>query len=182
MCRKVGFDVGPNDLLQYAQTRPGGVGDDGSSDLVGEARIELPSPKPPRSRPNRGRKKRTNRSPLDEPPWGILRETGYPVPPDIACLRYTPTNWRRGPEWVRWRRDVHAMWGYTCHLCGHGQAHTADHLVPLAMWSNQPYDARLSRPAHGIEGCPTCKLKCNSSRGHRRLAMEIGHYKPPVAL
>lgn len=182
MCRRVGFDVGLNDLLQYAVASPIGVGESGGLDLLSGAQVQAPLPKPPRSRPNRGRKKRTNRSPLAEPPWEILRETGYTIPSDIECLPTTPTNWRRGPKWVAWRKAVHTMWGYTCHLCGHGDAHTADHLVPLALWSNQPYDARLSRPAHGIDGCPTCKLKCNSSRGHRRLAMEIGQYKPPVVL
>lgn len=173
--------MGSNDLLQYAQTLPG-VGDVGGADLVRGAQVSPPTIKPPRSRPNRGRKKRTNRSPLAEPPWELLAGTGYTIPRDIKCLSYTPVNWRRGPDYAVWRKAVHAMWGYRCHLCGHPNAHTADHLVPLALWSNQPYDARLSRPAHGIEGCPTCKLKCNSSRGYRALATEIGKYQPPIAL
>jgi hypothetical protein len=170
-----------NDLLQYAQALPG-VGEAGGIDLVKTSRVVPPAPKPSRSRPNRGRKKRTNRSPLATPPWELLEGTGYPIPRDIKCLSYTPVNWRRGPEWARWRKAVHEMWGYRCHLCGHPNAHTADHLVPLSLWSNQPYDARLSRPAHGIDGCPTCEVKCNSSRGNRQLAIDIGQYKPPIAL
>ena len=159
------------------------MGESSGDDLVRGAQVAPRAPtKTERHRPNRGRKKRTNRSPLDEPPWGMLRETGYPIPPDIQNLGITPTNWRRGPSYHLWRRAVHAMWGYRCHLCGHANAHTADHLVPLSAWSNQPYDARLSRPAHGIEGCPTCGLKCNSSRGNRQLAIEIGNYKPPISL
>lgn len=173
-----------NSLLQWAQTP--GVGDAGGADLTSQSGVRPPVPpalKKSRSRPNRGRKKRTNRTPaLVEPPWELLRATGYPVPVDIKCLSNSPINWRKGPPWVKWRAGVHAMWGYRCHLCGHDNAHTADHLVPLSVWSNQPYDPRLSRPAHGIEGCPTCHVKCNSSRGNRELAREIGNYKPPVAL
>lgn len=171
-----------DDLLQWAQGSPG-VGENRGADLLGEAQVRPPTPtNKPRSRPNRGRKKRTNRSPLAEPPWELLRATGYPIPPDVQNLWHTPVNWRKGPDWALWRYQVHAMWGYICHLCGHDNAHTADHLVPLSVWSNQPYDARLSRPAHGIEGCPTCGIKCNSSRGNRQLAIEIGQYKPPIEL
>jgi hypothetical protein len=25
------------------------------------------------------------------------------------------------------------------------------------------------RPAHGVDGCPTCGLACNSSRGNRAI-------------
>jgi hypothetical protein len=174
-----------NDMLRWVQTSYG-VGGIRGADLLGEAQVRPPVPpreKKVRHRPNNGRKKRTNRTPpLPEPPWEMLLATGYPIPRDIRCLSYVPTNWRRGTEYRVWRRRVHEMWGYRCHLCGHPNAHTADHLVPLSVWSNQPYDARLSRPAHGVEGCDTCGIKCNSSRGNRQLAIEIGHYTPPVVL
>lgn len=176
--------MGPNDMLEWAQAFPG-VGETGGRDLVGGAQIPLPVPNKPRSRPNRGRMKRSDRLKpiLAEPPWDILRETGYPVPADLHILPgEMPRYWRQGPRANRWRKDVFAMWGYVCHLCGHGGADSADHLVPLATWANQPYDARISRPAHGVLGCSTCKLKCNSSRGHRRLAIEQGAYKPPLSL
>lgn len=173
------------DMLQWAQAFPG-VGEVGGSDLVEMSQIRPPIPNKPRSRPNRGRIKRTDRTPgLEKPPWDLIEELragGYTIPPNLRCLSYTPKNWRRGPDYTAWRRRVHAMWGYRCHLCGHTNAHTADHLIPLSVWSNQPYEAALSRPAHGIEGCDDCGLKCNSSRGHRRLAIEVGQYKPPIAL
>lgn len=139
--------------------------------------------KPTRTRPNRGRRKNTNRNPpLVTPPWALLEETGYPVPRDVTSLPTTPTNWRRGPRYQRWRVEVHERWGWDCHLCGHPGATSADHLVPLSVWPNQPYDARLARPAHGVEGCETCGVKCNSSRGNRALAVEVRDYEPPVKL
>lgn len=177
-----------DDLLQWAQSGvvSSGVGT-GEGDLTRLAQVALPTlidprTKPSRSRPNRGRKKRTNRSPLAEPPWDILEATGYAIPPDITCIPNTPVNWRRGPNYTRWRAEVHAMWGHDCHLCGHPGANTADHLVPLSLWSNQPYDARLSRPAHGIDACDTCHVKCNTSRSNKALARQIATYQPPVTL
>ena len=174
-----------NDMLSWASSP--GVGDASGADLVAYAPVAPevlidPRTKKVRHRPNKGRKKRTNRSPLAEPPWELLHATGYPIPPDLKNLRTTPVNWRRGPSYNLWKVRVREMWGTTCHLCGHGEAYTADHLVPVSLWSNQPYDARLSRPAHGIDGCPTCYVKCNSSRGNRQLAIDIGNYKPPITL
>lgn len=180
-----------DDMLQWAQGSPR-VGDGGLDLLL----LVQPAPPPidPRTkkvrrRPNKGRTKRTDRTPgLLIPPWDLLEATGFPIPRDIECLPYSPPNWRDGPRWKLWRQQVHGMWGYTCHLCGHGEAYTADHLVPLSVWSNQPYDARLARPAHGVmqpdgtDGCPTCYVKCNSSRGNRQLARDIANYRPPIAL
>jgi hypothetical protein len=66
-----------------------------------------------------------------------------------------------------------AIYGHTCHLCGHGGATDADHLTPISKWSTQPIDPHLMRPAHGIRGCPHCPLvagktrKCNQSKGAR---------------
>jgi len=162
------------------------VGESSGDDLVRGAQVAPRAPtKKTRHRPNKGRMKRSDqlKPQLSEPPWDILRETGYPIPPELQVLQgKMPRYWRQGPRANAWRRATFAMWGYRCHLCGHANAHTADHLVPLSVWGNQPYDARLSRPAHGIEGCPTCGLKCNSSRGNRLLAIEIGNYKPPISL
>jgi len=176
---------GPNDLLRYAQESPR-VGEAAGDDLVSAARIEPAAAttyvRKIRSRPNNGRKKRTDRHPLDEPPWEMLRALGIYLPPNLDCLAYTPINWRSGPDYLRWKKQVFQMWGHHCHLCGHGDAHTADHLIPLSVWSNQPYEPHLSRPAHGVEGCPTCHVPCNSSRGNKRLAVELNNYTPPVAL
>lgn len=179
-----------DDMLQWAQSSghvgPPGVGEVSGRDLVSGAQAppEIPDPrlKKPRHRPNKGRKRRRIGPLLTTPPWDLLEATGYPTPRDISCLNAVPPNWRRGPTYRAWRVRVHEMWGDTCHLCGHGKAHTSDHLIPLSKWGNQPYDPRLSRPAHGVEGCPTCKVKCNSSRGNRDFAIRIRDYKPPLDL
>ncbi len=180
-----------DDLLQWAASPAGrveafpGVGVAPGADLVQMAEIRPISVGKPRSRPNRGRKRRFIGPFLTAPPLEVVRDVeqaGYPVPADLAHLPRVPPCWRRGPAYVAWREATFAMWGYRCHLCNHPNAHTVDHLIPLAKWGNQPYDARLSRPAHGIEGCDECGLKCNSSRGHRELAKQIGQYKPPIAL
>lgn len=180
------------DLVQWAS--PTGVGDVPGGDLLrlgqsppGTPIID-PRTKPVRRRPNNGRKKRTDRHPLAEPPWEMLRALNIPLPPLLENLPYTPTNWRRGYPYLAWQRGVIEMWGTVCHLCGHEGAYSADHLIPLSVWSNQPYEPMLSRPAHGVkqpdggEGCPTCHVKCNSSRGNRALAIEIANYTPAITL
>ncbi len=178
------------DMLQWAQPveHSSQVVVNGTSggDLVSGARVapDVPDPrlKKPRSRPNRGRKRRYIGPYLPEPPWGVLRATGYPIPTDLGCLGKVPSNWRGGPRYDAWKRASYGMWGYTCHICGHGDADSIDHLVPLSAWGNQPYDPRISRPAHGVAGCPTCRVKCNSSRGNREFAISIRDYKPPLAM
>jgi hypothetical protein len=182
-----------DDMLQWGQVSPIGVGEGPEGELATElARYaELPSGLPdprlkkPRHRPNNGRKRRFIGPLLTEPPWELLegvRAAGYPIPPDLKCLAYVPSQWRASTKWRVWRDAVFAMWGDECHLCRHPKADSADHLVPLSAWGNQPYDPRISRPAHGVAGCPTCQVKCNSSRGNREFARQIGNYKPPVAL
>lgn len=178
-----------NDMLQWADIAPGGgsVGEPPGGDLVALAQVPLgaipnPRSKKVRRRPNNGRKRRYIGPFLDEPPWDLLAETGYPIPGDLKMLGGVPPCWRRGAGYEIWRAQVREMWGTVCHLCGHEEAHTADHLVPLSKWGNQPYDPRLSRPAHGVEGCPTCEVKCNSSRGNRLIANAIRDYKPPVTV
>ncbi len=59
-----------------------------------------------------------------------------------------------------------ALYGHTCHLCGHGGAGEADHLVPISLDVDQPIDPHAMRPAHGANSpCPTCGRKCNTERG-----------------
>lgn len=60
-----------------------------------------------------------------------------------------------------------AAFGRVCHLCGHDGATDADHLIPISVDSTQPVDYRRMRPAHGVTGCPVCKVKCNQSRGNK---------------
>jgi hypothetical protein len=167
-----------DDLLRYAdiQTEP---------NLLA---LAAPAPPPPapknagRHRPNRGRKRRYIGPYLAEPPWDMLRTLGIPLPPTLTPLPHVPPMWRRGKWYEAWRRAVRERWGTVCHLCGHEGADSADHLVPLSVWGNQPYDPALSRMAHGIGGCPTCKLKCNSSRGNKAMAIHISQYKPVIEL
>lgn len=181
-----------DDLVKYAQaaSRQQGQGVDPLLHMAQPAPgVPDPRLKKVRRRPNKGRIKRTNRTPgLETPPWDMLAALNIYVPPGLECLPYTPFNWRRGGEYLRWKAGVFKAWGHTCHLCGHGEAYTADHLIPVSVWSNQPYDANLARPAHGVvqpdgsEGCPTCKVKCNSSRGNRAMANQILNYQPTIRL
>lgn len=67
----------------------------------------------------------------------------------------------------RARAQMFAIYGHTCHLCGHDGATTADHLIPISVWPDQPIDPHGMRPAHGRAGCPTCGRKCNIERGNR---------------
>lgn len=61
-----------------------------------------------------------------------------------------------------------AIYGTICHLCGHGGAGEADHLVPISADADQPIDPHAMRPAHGANApCPTCGRKCNTERGAR---------------
>lgn len=78
---------------------------------------------------------------------------------------------RTGARYLRARQEVLDA-SDTCWICGHGGSTDADHVIPLAVWPDQPVDPALMRPAHGVDGCPWCprtadgKLrKCNQSRG-----------------
>jgi len=72
----------------------------------------------------------------------------------------------------------------TCHLCGHGDAHTVDHIIPARDWPRGP-DGKLLpglddpanlAPAHGTMGnqelnpCPMGCGLCNQRRGARPLS------------
>lgn len=65
-----------------------------------------------------------------------------------------------------------AIYGDTCHLCGHPGADEADHLVPISVDAGQPVDPHEMRPAHGVHGCPYCPApggrtrKCNQEKGN----------------
>lgn len=82
---------------------------------------------------------------------------------------------RVGRPYRRAREQMFKLYGHTCHLCGHGGAHTADHLVPVSVDGDQPIDPHDMRPAHGSGGqrpnpCPTCGRNCNQERGAKPLA------------
>lgn len=66
------------------------------------------------------------------------------------------------------REIMFKIYGTTCHLCGHGGADTADHLVPVSLSAHRslPVTYHSLRPAHGVKGCTTCGVKCNQARGN----------------
>lgn len=81
---------------------------------------------------------------------------------------------RTGRPYQRARREMFAIYGTICHLCGHDGAGEADHLVPISIDSTQPVDPHGMRPAHGANApCPTCGRRCNASRGNRPITKPL---------
>lgn len=80
-----------------------------------------------------------------------------------------PNRLHNGRPYQRARRIMFAIYGTTCHLCGHPGATDADLLTPYATNPHQRIDPRAYRPAHGVGGCPTCGRKCNQERGAKPL-------------
>jgi hypothetical protein len=93
---------------------------------------------------------------------------------------------------------VVAYYGGLCHLCGHGGARQADHVISVADRPDLAWDLANCRPAHGAPGnpCPVCSPKagkpvhCNQLRGPmsveraKRIIAELtggGEYAPPPA-
>jgi hypothetical protein len=74
---------------------------------------------------------------------------------------------RNGARYRRARREMFALFGTRCHLCGHEGATDADHVIPVSVDPGQRIDPRAMRPAHGVRGCATCGRKCNQERGAR---------------
>jgi 5-methylcytosine-specific restriction endonuclease McrA len=70
---------------------------------------------------------------------------------------------RSGRPWRRIRAQVLDACN-VCWWCGHVGADAVDHVIPLAR-GGPPLDPANLRPIHGVRGCPTCKVKCNSARG-----------------
>ena len=68
---------------------------------------------------------------------------------------------------------VVARYGGLCHLCGHGGARQADHVISVADRPDLAWDLGNCRPAHGAPGnpCPVCSplagkgVYCNQLRG-----------------
>lgn len=74
---------------------------------------------------------------------------------------------RTGYAYRKARAYMFATYGDTCHLCGHGGATDADHLIPISVDDEQPIDPHMMRPAHGVRGCVVCGARCNQVRGNR---------------
>lgn len=57
----------------------------------------------------------------------------------------------------------------TCWICGHEGADQVDHLESRSVNPVRDIaDVTNLRPAHGVNGCATCGLRCNQSRGDGR--------------
>ena len=67
-----------------------------------------------------------------------------------------------GRQWTRFARYVVDYYGGLCHICGHGGARTADHLIPEAENPDQEWRIEAFRPAHGAPGnpCQVCTAEC----------------------
>lgn len=75
-------------------------------------------------------------------------------------------------EYRQARKKMFAIFGYTCHICGHDGAGEADHLEAVALNPGQPISPLRMRPSHGSNyPCPICKGRngqpraCNQERG-----------------
>ena len=51
-----------------------------------------------------------------------------------------------------------------CWICGHSGADQIDHDPPQAVHRTK-LDLTTWRPAHGTNGCTTCRRRCNQERG-----------------
>lgn len=79
---------------------------------------------------------------------------------------------RSGRPYLRARRQMFAIFGDVCHICGHHGAGEADHLAPVSLNPDQLIDPYAMRPAHGTSApCPVCPprngkpRRCNQERG-----------------
>jgi hypothetical protein len=80
---------------------------------------------------------------------------------------------RTGHRYRQARAEMFRVYGTVCHLCGHEGADSADHLEPVSLNPQQVIDPHAMRPAHGVDGCPTCGRACNQSRGNREGLPEL---------
>lgn len=69
-----------------------------------------------------------------------------------------------GRPWRRIRAQVLAD-SDVCSWCGHAGADAVDHVVPRSRGGPKLDPANL-RPIHGVTGCPTCQVRCNSVKGN----------------
>lgn len=81
---------------------------------------------------------------------------------------------RTGRRYLDAKAEMHARYGYLCHICGHYGAGEADHLTPVSVDPGQPIDPELMRPSHGSNyPCRLCRGEggkgraCNQERGIR---------------
>lgn len=96
----------------------------------------------------------------------------------------------RGSRWGKFAKQVVDYYGGLCHLCDHGGARQADHLIPVTERPDLSWVMSNCRPAHGAPGnpCPRCGVYCNQVRGglsvsraRRIIAERIAGQAPPDA-
>lgn len=74
----------------------------------------------------------------------------------LAVVGFAPTAGYNGSNVRRFRAQVFAVYGDTCHLCARPGADTVDHVIPRKLRPDLAFDIGNARPAH---------LSCNSRRG-----------------
>lgn len=79
-----------------------------------------------------------------------------------------------GRVWTRFAKQVVDHYGGLCHLCDHGGAGQADHVIAVTERPDLAWKMSNCRPAHGAPGnpCPVCTelaggrpVYCNQIRG-----------------
>jgi hypothetical protein len=78
----------------------------------------------------------------------------------------------QGSAWRKLVKATLSRHGTTCHLCGHGGATSADHLVPVTEDESRAMDLANLKPVHSQpHACATCSsaagkpVYCNGIRG-----------------
>lgn len=92
---------------------------------------------------------------------------GAPAPgkataPAVTGRTDDPINNKEWRSLVRWTLRSQ---GTVCHLCGHGGADSADHVIPRSEDPDKTYDASNLRPVHH-KPCPACGIRCNVARNN----------------
>lgn len=95
---------------------------------------------------------------------------GRAAVPAVTGRTDDPINNKEWRMLVRWTLRSQ---GTVCHLCGHGGADSADHVIPRSEDPEKTYDAANLRPVHH-KPCPACGIRCNMVRGSLSVSAAIG--------
>jgi 5-methylcytosine-specific restriction endonuclease McrA len=71
-------------------------------------------------------------------------------------------------------REIQAA-GPCCVICSHPGSDSIHHRLPASLFPDLAGDPANWVPAHGVEGCATCGMKCNQAQGNK-----LQPVKPPV--
>jgi 5-methylcytosine-specific restriction endonuclease McrA len=83
---------------------------------------------------------------------------------------------RPGARGHRYRTARKAVLAHstTCWICLHDGADQVDHVQPRSLNPDiDDADTTNLMSVHGVNGCPTCGLKCNQSRGNGTVTRPI---------